>query len=815
METLWIDFRYGLRMLRRNYGLTAIAALSLALGIGATSAIFSVVNAVLLRPLSYRNPERLVMVWEHHLKTGRDRHVAPSNFLDWQKSNRVFEEIAAAWMQDQKTFSANGEPEQIKCHRVSSNFFPLLGVEAYRGRTFAQQEDAPHKVSENEAPHGDLVVILSYGLWQRRFGGDPAILGRTVQLDRVGHTVIGVLPPGFRFMDQPADVWVPLGLDPAKDYRAKLGRFLSVPARLKAGVTLQQARAEMRIIGEQLQQQFPAFNAGWGVNVVPLDKQVVGDIGRTLLVLLGAVGFVLLIACANVANLRLAQGAAREKEMAIRASLGSGRLRLIRLLLTENLLLAVLGGALGLLLAFYLVELLVALGPTNIPRLSEIDLDGRVVIFTLFVSLLAGVVSGLVPAWQASGIDLNEALKEGGRSAMSGVRSNYLRGLFVVAEFALALVLLIGAGLMIRSFLRLQAVDPGFNTQNLLTMRLLLPPPAYFERKKKTAFFEQAIQRIGELPGVQSASAISHVPFSGPGFNGFFMIEGIHSLNDMNKQLAHIRPVNSNFFRTMGIPLRMGREFTERDITEDDANVVIINETMVRRYFQNENPLGRRVRVNRPDEKLDEIIGVVADIKISDIESEVMPMFYWPHHRLPSGFAAVLVRTKVDPISLNEAVTREIHSLDPELSIADVRTMEQVLWSSVARNRFYTLLLTIFAGIALLLAIMGIYGVMSYAVTQRRHEIGIRLALGAQTEDVLKLVIRHGMAMTLIGVVIGLFASYALTRFLSGLLYGVKPTDPMTFVGVTLLLSAVALLACFIPAKRATKVDPIVTLRHE
>jgi putative ABC transport system permease protein len=816
MNTLLNDVRYGLRMLRRNYGLTAIAALSLALGIGANSAIFSVINAVLLRPLPYREPERLVMVWEHHLKSGRDQWiVAPNNFLDWQKSNHVFEEMAGVYALEQKTISITGEAEQVLCHQVSANFFPLLGVEAALGRTFAPQEDAPHKVQEEEMAHGDRVVVLSYGLWQRRFGGDPAILGKTVNLDRVGHIVIGVLPAGFRFMDQQADVWIPLGLDPAKDYRAKFGRFLWVPARLKPGVTWQQAREEMVIIGKQLEQQYRPFNAGWSANVVPLGKQVVGDIGERLLVLLGAVGFVLLIACANVANLRLAQGAAREKEIAIRASLGAGRLQLIRLLLAENILLAGLGGALGLLLAFYLVKLLIALGPTDIPRLSEIDLDGRVVVYTLYLSLLAGIVSGIMPAWQASKIDLNEALKEGGRSAMSGVSSNYLRGLFVVAEFALALVLLIGAGLMIRSFLRLQAVDPGFNTQSLLTMRLLLPQPAYFDKKKKTAFFEQAIQRIGNLPGVQSASAISHIPFSGRGFYTSFMIDGIHSPSDPNKPRAYIRPVNSNLFRTMGIPLRMGREFTERDITEDDANVIIINEAMARLFWPNENPLGHRIRINRPEERPDEIIGVVADIKISDIESEVLPTIYWPHHRWPYGSAALLVRTTVDPMSLTAGVTREIRSLDPELSIADLQTMEQVLWSSVAGPRFYTLLLTIFAAVALLLAMMGIYGVMSYAVSQRKHEIGIRLALGAQSRDVLKMVIRHGMTLTLIGVVIGLSASYALTRYLEGYLFEVKPTDPVTFIGVAILLSAVALLACLIPALRATRVDPMVTLRNE
>jgi putative ABC transport system permease protein len=816
MEAFYKDFRYGLRMLRRNYGLTALAVLSLALGIGANSAVFSVINAVLLRPLHYREPERLVMVWETHLKSGRHRGpVGPNNFLDWQKNNRVLEEIAAVFTLDQKTFSALGELEQVRCHKASANFFPLLGVEAFLGRTFTQQEDAPRIVRPEEPPHGDRVVILSYALWQRRFGGDPGVLGKTVHLDRVGYTVVGILPPDFRFMDKPADVWIPLGLDPAKNYRAIFGRFLWAPARLKAGVTLQQAREEMSIIGERLQQQYPAFNNGWGVNVVPLGEQVIGDVSRTLLVLLGAVGFVLLIACANVANLRLAQESAREKEMAIRASLGAGRLSLIRLLLIENILLAALGGALGLLLAFYLVKLLIVLEPVNIPRLSEINLDGRVVGFTLAVSLIAGIISGLAPAWQASKIDLNEALKEGGRRTMSGASSSHLRGLFVVAEFALALVLLIGAGLMIRSFLRLQAVDPGFNPQNLLTMRLQLPTPAYFDKKKRTAFFEQALQRIGALPGVLSASAISHIPFGGPGMNNFFMIEGVHSPDEVNKPKADIRPVNSNFFRTMGIPLRMGREFTERDIIEDGANVIIINETMARRFWPNENPLGRRIRINRPEEQPDEIIGVVADVKLHDFETEVVPTIYWPHHRWPFGFAAILVRTAVDPMSLNSAVTREIHSLDPELSIADVRMMDQVLWSSVARPRFYMLLLTIFAGVALFLAIIGIYGVMSYAVTQRKHEIGVRMALGAQTRDVLGLIIKQGMAMTLIGVSIGLIGSFALTRFLSVLLYGVKPTDPVTFVGVTLILSTVALLACFIPAMRATRVDPMVSLRHD
>ncbi|MCI0336960.1 MAG: ABC transporter permease, partial [Acidobacteria bacterium] len=729
--------------------------------------------------------------------------------------NHVFEEIAALFALETKNLTGMGEPAQVQCHRVSANFFPLLGVEATLGRTFSQKEDLPQIVKREEAPHGEQVVILSYSLWQQHFGGDPGILGKTIQLDRQGHTVIGVLPSGFRFMDQPADVWIPLGLDPAKDYRAIFGRFLWVPARLKAGVTLQQAREELSLIAEQLQQQHPVFNAGWDANIVPLDMQVTGDIRRTLLVLLGAVGFVLLIACANIANLRLVQAVTREKEIATRASLGASRPRLIRLLLTESLVVAVLGGALGLLLALWLVKLLVVFGPRDIPRLSEINLDGSVLCYTLLASLMAGVLSGLAPAWQASKLDLNEALKEGGKSAMAGARGNRLRSVFIVMQFALALVLLIGAGLLIRSFLHLQAVNPGFDQQNLLTMRLVLPLPAYSEEKRRTSFFEQAIQRIETLPGVQSVSAVNHLPFDGPGMNTFFMIEGRHSPDAIDKPRADVRTVSSNYFRTMKIQLRVGRDFTQRDVTDDDARVVIINETMARRFWPNENPLGKWIRINRPDYPPDEIVGVVKDVKNSDFETEAMPTVYWPHHRWPSPFATVLVRATVDPMSLNAAVTREIRALDPEQSIADVRTMEQVLLSTVAQPRFNTLLLTLFAVVALVLAAMGIYGMMSFAITQRKHEIGIRMALGAQTRDVLKLVMMQGMTLTLIGIGIGLSASYALTRVLTGLLFGVRPTDPATFVGVTSLLVAVASLACYIPARRATRMDPTLTLRSE
>jgi putative ABC transport system permease protein len=836
METLWKDIRYSMRVLRSRPMFTAIVALSLALGIGATSAIFSVVNAVTLRPLPYRDPERLVMVKWRNLKSGVSGHrVSPDIFHEWKKNNRVFEEMAAAFALDQRTLTGAGAPEPINIHQVSANFFPMLGVGPTLGRLFSEKEDMPQATGETEAPHGDRVVILSHGLWQRRFGGDQGILEKTIHIDGVGHTVIGVMSPGFRFNETPADMWVPLGLDPAKSYlAARFGHFCMAPARLKAGVTPEQAREDLKLTLGQLQQKFPAIITGYAADVAPLDKQVVGDIDRTLYALLGAVGFVLLIACANVANLRLAQAASREREIAVRASLGASRLRLIRLLLIENLVLAALGGALGLLLAFMLVKLLVALGPANIPRLAELDaapVDGLVLGFTLGVSMLAGIISGLAPAWHASKIDLNGTLKEGGKGAMSGARASSLLGVFIVAEMALALALLVGAGLMIRSFLRLQVTDPGFNPQNLLTMRLLLstgkyPPPTNENDRdlfirKRVAFFEEAIKPIEAVPGVQQASLVSMLPLNrGLALTSFLMpvlFDNNREVDIVSRPRVDVRMINSDFFRTMGIPIQKGRDFTEREIIEPDARVIIINETMARRFWPNESPLGRRIMLNR-EEKWDEIIGVAGDIKTTDLDGEVQPTVYWPQHSWGFNFGALVARTTVEPTSLAPAIMRAIHSIDPEVAISDVRTMEDVLWRSIARPRFNTLLLTTLAVVALTLAVVGIYGVMSYSVSQRTHEIGIRMALGANSGDVLKLVVKHGMKLTLIAVGLGLLISYALTRLLSGWLgwlYQVEPTDPLTFVGVSLLLSAVALLACYVPARRATKLDPMETLRHE
>jgi putative ABC transport system permease protein len=831
METLWKDFRYSLRMVRSRPIFTAIVALSLGLGIGATSAIFSVINAVTLRPLPYREPERLVMVRWHNLKSGgRGDRVSPDVFHEWKKNNRVFEDISVFAIFDPRTLSGEGAPEQVDVHLVSANFFPMLGVRSALGRLFSEKEDLPQAAGKTDSPRGERVAILSYGLWQRRFGGDQGILGKTIHLSGVGHTVIGVMQPGFRFNETPADVWVPLGLDPAKSYLAVgFGVFCRPLARLKAGVTPEQAREDLKLTLGALQQKFPTIISGYAADVLPLDKQVIGDIGRTLYALLGAVVFVLLIACANVANLRLAQAAAREKEVAVRSSLGASRARLIRLLLTENLVLSALGGALGLLLAFSLVKLLVALGPTNIPRLAELDalpVDGRVLGFTLGVSMLAGIISGLAPAWHASKLNLSDMLKEGGRGAMSGARGARLRNVFIIAEMALAMALLVGSGLMIRSFLRLQTTDPGLNQQNLLTMRLLTSWEKYLRNEPGNwasglaEFFEGAIKRVEALPGVQQASVVSMLPLDrGQVLNSSVMPVLFDSNPDVdiaNRPRVDMRLIDSDFFKTMGIPMLKGRDFTEREIISD-ARVIIINETMARRFWPNESPLGRRIRLNRM-EPWDEIIGVVGDIKTTDLDGEVPPAVYWPRHCWGSNPNVLVARTIVEPTSLVPAITREIHKLDPDVAISDARPMEDVLWRSIARPRFNTMLLTALAVVALTLAVLGIYGVMSYAVSQRTHEIGIRMALGANQGDVLKLVIKSGMKLTLIAVGVGLVISFALTRLLSGWLgwlYQVKPTDPVTFIGVPILLSAVALLACYIPARRATKLDPMETLRHE
>jgi putative ABC transport system permease protein len=812
MNHLFTDLRYGARMLLKNPGFTLIAILTLALGIGANTAIFSVVNAVLLEPLPYKDADNLVTVWENNRRRSPDQRnvVNPANFMDWKEQNTVFSELAA-FIDVTAILTNDGEPEELPAQLATPNLFGLLGVEAIRGRAFNADDGKP------DAPR---VVVLSYGLWQRRFGGDPAIIGRKLILNGNDRTVIGVMPVGFQWhirqnslSGRVAELWTPYLI--TNEMRVRRGRFLSAVARLKPGVTVAQAKAEMTGLGARLEQQFNDFNANWGVNVVPLRTQFVGEIRLALWILLGAVAFVLLIACANVANLLLARASARQKEIAVRAALGASRGTLVRQLLTESVLLSLLGGAAGLVLAWWGTEALVRLSPPELADLQAVKLSAPVLLFTFGVAMLTGIIFGLVPAFEAARVELNETLKEGGKHPGGASRSHRLRNVFVVAEVALALVLLIGAGLLIRSFARLQAVDPGFNADNLLTMRVSLPGRKYDNEQKRLAFFRQATERMQSLPGVESVGAISFLPFAGPGAGTGVEIEGRPLLPAGQRLTTGVLVTDMNYFRTMQLPLQRGRLFTEQEATEM-RHVVVINEAFARKHFPNEEPLGKRVTIHMKDDNQPcEIIGIVADSKFTTLDSTVEPMSYWPHPELAYSGMTLVLRGKSDAASLTSAAREVIRAMDADQPVSDVRTMESLLARSVSRARFNTLLLAVFAFVALLLAAVGIYGVMSYVVVQRTHELGIRMALGAKQSDVLKLVLRQGMKFALLGVAIGLGAAFGLTRLLATLLFGVTATDPLTFVGIALLLAGIALLACYLPARRATKVDPMIALRYE
>ncbi|HEX8775378.1 MAG TPA: ABC transporter permease [Pyrinomonadaceae bacterium] len=811
MGTIWQDLRYGLRTLRQRPGFTFVAVLALALGIGVNTAIFSVVNTLLISPLPFRDSERLVMVWEFNRT--RDRHqnvINPANFLDWREQSTSFEEMAA-FRDVRVNLTGKGDPVEIPSQQTTPNLFSLLGVETIMGRSFKPEDGEP-----NAAP----VAVISYGLWQRQFGSDPSIVGKTVTLNGTGVNIVGVLPAGFQWFikkgsltDKPAELWMPLAF--TEELRVRRGRHMTAVARLKPGVSHAQAQAELYTIAARLEQQYPDVNTGWGAELVPLREQFVGDVRPALYVLLGAVGFVLLIACANVANLLLARAATRHREIAIRTALGAGRWRVIRQLLTESVLLSVLGGGLGLMIAWWGTGAIVALSPSDLVNLESVSINLPVLLFTLLVSILTGLIFGLAPALEATKLNLTESLKEGDKGGSGGTRSRRLRNAFVVAEVALALVLLASAGLMLKSFSRLQTVNPGFETERLLTMRLVLPNNKYPEDYQRTAFFRQAIERIGRLPGVQSASAVSFLPFAGIGSATRFTIEGRPAPQAGDAPTTDVRVTDANYFRTMNIPLLQGRSFTEQEATEK-RGVVIINETLARQYFAGEDPIGKRITVNMGSEpKPTVIIGVVGDIRHVDLNSEIRPMVYWTHPELAYSSMTIVLRTAGEPMSLAAATQREIQAIDPDQPVSDIRTMEQLLSASVARTRFNALLLALFAGLALILASVGIYGVMAYSVVQRTREIGIRIALGAEARDVVRMIVGQGMILTLVGIGLGLVAAFALTRLMSSLLFGVSATDPLTFAVVSLLLSAVAFLACYIPARRATKVDPMVALRYE
>ena len=801
MDTLWQDVKYGFRMLLKNRGVTLIAILTLALGIGANTAIFSVVEAVLLRNLQFRDPQRLVMVWEHNFSRGRKTNVVgPANFIRWRERNQSFEKLSA-FIEWQTNITGAGEPERVPTGIVTSDFFETLGAGAAIGRTFQPEEGVPGK---------NNVVLLSDGYWKRRFGGDRNVLGTTITLNGRQVNIIGVMPASFKGL-MTVDVWTPYAV--GEGWRTARGRSMSTVARLRPGVTVAQAQAEMSGIARQIETELPDFTGGWGATVVPLREQLVGDLRTAILVLAGAVGFVLLIACANIANLLLARVAARKREIAIRGALGGGPIRLVRQLLTESVMLALVGGIAGALVAVWALEGLVAIAPPVFGRFTEIRLNTQVFSFAFVLALFSGVLFGIAPALSTSRADLQESLKEGGRTG--GLQSrNGLRKALVICEVALSLMLLVGAGLLLRSFSNLIGTDPGFQKENIVSMQLTLSGQQYRDEARVRQFFEQALERIAAVPGVSSAGAISWLPLGSPGSATAFQVIGRPAPKAGEEPVTDVRMVTPGLFRTMGIPLLAGRTFTADDSPQAPKRIVI-NQTLARQYWPGEDPIGKRVSMSWGDDIEAEIIGVVGDVHLVGLEQDVRPAMYWSNAQLSNSFMTVMVRSERDPLSLVGALKAQVAAIDPLQAVSSIRTMDDVAAESVRQPRFTTLLLGLFAGLALLLAAVGIYGVIAYSVTQRTHEIGIRMALGAERGAVLRMILQQGMLLVWIGLAIGLAGAFALTRYMETLLFHVKPTDPGTFAAVAALLVGIALAACWFPARRATRVDPIVALRYE
>jgi putative ABC transport system permease protein len=806
MANVGSDIRYALRNLVKRPGFTAIAVLTLAIGIGANTAIFSFINSLLLKPLPFPDLDHVVAVWEKIPSRGVERNeVTVADYLDWRAQNKSFEQLGIyTWWSTNLTGADS--PERVQGFKVTTNFFDIVGVKPLMGRGFSAEESEPGK---------DAVALLTYNLWQRRFGADPNIVNKTISTNGTTRTVIGVMPPEFNY-PKGAEIYAPLAITPELA-RSRLNQSYLGIGRLKPGVSVQAAQADMDHIAGQLEKQYPATNTGRGVVIYPILQDTVRMYSMALWVMMAAVGFVLLIGCANVANLMLARATGRQREIALRAALGASRLRIVRLLLTESMVLGLIGGALGTLVGYWGIDLIRTANPGEAARYAagwnHLGINLPVLIFTLLLSVLSGVLFGLAPAWQLSKPDLNSALKEGGRQGTSG--SHRLRGLLVVSEVALSLMLLISAGLLIRSFLRLVKTDPGFNSDNLMTMSLVLPAAKYKDEPQRAAFYSELIQRVEGLSGVASVAAINHLPLGGSNSSTSFLVEGLPDPPPGQEFSGRYRVCTPNYFQTMGIAVLKGRAFTEQDKAGSPL-VIIVNETLARKYWPNTDPIGKRMRYPGALDKNPwmQVVGVVKDVK-HEMNLPITEDFYVPHAQDAWQSMVIVAKTKVEPAAMAAEIRQQVWSIDKDQPVFDVHTMREVRSISLALYSFSSVMLGIFAGVALLLAAIGIYGVMSYAVTQRTQEIGIRMALGARVMDVLKLVIKNGMSLALIGVAVGLAGAFAMTRLLSSLLFGVTPTDAFTFAMVTIGLLLITLLACFIPARRATKVDPLVALRYE
>src|SRR5262245_1644033 len=801
MSQLFQDLRYGARMLLKRPGFALVAIATLALGIGANTAIFSLINGVLIRPLPFREPDRLVWAWGNVRNGGNRASVSPLDYLDYRNQNRTFEQFAAmGTLPISANLTGSVEPVRLTGAGVTGNFFQALGVQPALGRTF---------LLENEKTGSDQVAVLSHSLWQKRFGGDTGIINKRITLDDKSYEVIGVMPRDFEF-PATTEIWVPLPFDSQPGLKQRKAHFLRPIARLKPGVSLAQAQADTDTIARQLEAAYPDSNTGWNLRLVSLREQIVGNIRSTLYILLGAVALVLLIACANVANLLMAHASARGKEIAVRTALGARRLRIARQMITESLMLALCGGVMGTVLAIWGVQALIALSGDNIPTTAQVKIDFTVLAFTLLTSVLSGLLFGMAPILRTAKVNLIDGLKEGGRTGSEGARRNRTRGLLVILESAVAVMLLVAAGLLIRSLIRLQNTNPGFDSTNVLTMRIDLPRQKYATPENISNLWQQFESRVSSLPGVEGVGLISELPLSGQLNDMPYTVEGRPPVDSTQQFDDDFRRINQDYFRALRIPLLRGRNFTPQEV-RDQVKVLIISESLASQVFPNEEPLGKRLVMSFSHQAF-EIVGIVGDVRDRSLAAPPAPAMYMP--ALESGENVVL-RTNGDSAAVAAAVRREMAALDPNQPIARVRTMDEWLGLAVAAPRYRTGLFGLFAALALLLSAVGIYGVMSYSVGQRTHELGVRMALGAGRLDVLKLVVRQGMSLVLVGVTVGLLGAFALTRVISSLLFEVGAKDPLTFSGVAILLAAVALVACYVPARRATKVDPMVALRYE